>query len=332
MRTYPTTGQLGIVILCVGAATIARFLIGLLWPDLVPFVTYFPAVLFAAFVCGVPCGAATTALGAIASWWLFLVPHHRFFPIAPDKLGDLLSFILSCTLIIWAVERYRSLVSQLQSEKTEREKVNQQLLQQQDQLQTVLHEVSHRAKNLVAVVSAIANQTVKRAGSFEEFQTDFTGRLQALAKSYDALVERNWSGMPIQELVRAQLAPFHEIDEIRIRLRGPDLTVNSKAAEQLGLCLHELATNAVKYGALSVPSGTVDIEWRVEPDENRGEQFCLTWRERSGPPVTESTRFGFGSLVLQRLAPGTLRGKASKDFAQVGITWKFRCPLNEIAI
>ena len=120
--------------------------------------------------------------------------------------------------------------------------------------------------------------------------------LEALANSHDALVERNWSGVPMQELVRVQLTPFQEIDGVRVRTSGPDIVINAKAAEQLGLCLHELATNVVKYGALSVPTGTIAIQWGLEVDEKQDQRFCLIWRERGGPPVATPIRTGFGSL------------------------------------
>ncbi len=203
-------------------------------------------------------------------------------------------------------------------------------IRHQEQMQVVMHELSHRAKNLLAIVAAIANQMGQRSGSFEEFQARFTERLQAFAASHDALVERNWSGVPIQELIRVQLMPFLEIDGVRVKTNGPDIIVSAKAAEQLGLCLHELATNAAKYGALSVPTGTVSVEWRLEGHGGEEQFFKLIWRESGGPPVTKPTHTGFGSLVLQRLVGGALSGKAEKDFAPKGITWTLACPAAEV--
>ena len=134
----------------------------------------------------------------------------------------------------------------------------------------------------------------------------------------------------MRELVRVQLAAFQEIDGVRVKMNGPDIVVNAKAAEQLGLCLHELATNAAKYGALSVPTGTVSIEWQVEAEGGQEQSFRFIWRERGGPPVTMPTHTGFGSLVLQRLAAGTLNGKACKDFTAEGITWMRACPATAV--
>ena len=191
----------------------------------------------------------------------------------------------------------------------------------QQEMKVVLHELSHRAKNLLSIVSAMANQTVLSCGSLEEFQPRFASRLQALASSHDALVERNWMGVPITELVRVQLAPFQEIDGRRAIVAGPDLVIAAKPAEQIGLCLHELATNATKYGAWSTPTGTVEISWEVV-----GSEFRLIWRERRGPTVVKPVHTGFGSLVLQRLAARALNGKAVKEFAPEGITWRLACP------
>jgi len=191
----------------------------------------------------------------------------------------------------------------------------------QQEMQVVLHELSHRAKNLLSIVSAMANQTARVCDNFGEFQQRFGDRLQALAASHDALVERNWTGVPMNELARVQLAPFQEISAGRISAIGPNVIVKAKAAEQIGLCLHELATNATKYGSLSAPLGTVEVNWKLEHSD-----FHLSWQERGGPAVVKPVRIGFGSLVLQRLAAHALNGKAIKEFSPEGITWKLSCP------
>ena len=195
----------------------------------------------------------------------------------------------------------------------------------QQEMQVVLHELSHRAKNLLSIVLAMANQTARQCRNFVEFQTRFSGRLKALSTSHNVLVERNWRGVSMSELVRAQLAPFQESDRGRVAATGPDVIIAAKAAEQIGLCLHELATNAMKHGGLSVPTGRIEIEWQIEAGE-----FRLLWRERGGPTVVKPVRTGFGSLVLQRLAPTALNGKATKEFAPEGITWNLTCPANQV--
>ena len=134
----------------------------------------------------------------------------------------------------------------------------------------------------------------------------------------------------MEELARIQLSPFQEVDGVHLTTSGADVLVNSTAAEQIGLCLHQLGTNAAKYGALSVPTGAVTIEWRVDTNGDHEQCFRLTWRERGGPAVTKPTRTGFGNLVTQRIVPETLHGKASLEFAPEGMTWNLVCPVAEV--
>ena len=125
----------------------------------------------------------------------------------------------------------------------------------------LMRELTHRAKNLLAVILSIATQTGRSATSFEEFKSRFTLRLQGLAASHDLLVMQNWQGASLSDLVRDQLAPFIETGSARLNASGPDVMLSPKAAEAIGLALHELATNAVKYGALSGTGGQVSICW-----------------------------------------------------------------------
>lgn len=311
--------QHAVAVLCVVVSTAIRIAVGHIWPDMPPFMTFYPTVLVAALTCGVLAGIEAAALSAVVAWWLFVPPTHQFFPLTPDRAAGLVLFCLSSGAIIWLAGWHRSIVLRLRAEQ-------RKSAEQQEQMQTVMREVTHRAKNLLAIVTSIAAQTARQCNNFDEFSCAYAGRLQALAKSHDALVEQNWTGVPIQELVRTQLAPFRDADGVSVRTSGPDIIVNAKAAEQLGLCLHELATNATKYGALSVPTGTVTIEWVQAAGE-----FRVIWRERGGPRVEKPVRTGFGSLVLQRIAAQTLNGKAEKDFAPEGITWTLVCPAAQVA-
>ncbi len=157
----------------------------------------------------------------------------------------------------------------------------------EDHIQFLMHEISHRSKNLLMVIQSIARRTARSAGSMEEFERRFERRLQGLAASHDVLVSKNWQGAPLADLVRRQLVPFAEIEGSRVELAGPDVVMTAEAAQALGLAIHELATNAIKYGALSAPSGKVSVSWKFDGEAGAPPALLLNWIEQGGPPVAQ---------------------------------------------
>jgi two-component sensor histidine kinase/integral membrane sensor domain MASE1 len=190
----------------------------------------------------------------------------------------------------------------------------------------VLRELSHRSKNLLAVVQSMASQVARRSNGFDSFYAGYTRRLQALAEIHDALVEGDWHGADIRDLVAKQMRPFDGGIGNSILANGPPLILNPQAAEQIGLALHELGTNAVKHGSLSVAGGTVDIRWEIKRDGSGEPQFCFSWEESGGPVVSEPERSGFGRLLLTRVVPETLRGQATFDFKPAGVRFALLAP------
>src|SRR5499427_2441355 len=159
-------------------------------------------------------------------------------------------------------------------------------------LRLLLRELTHRSKNLLAVIQAMARQTARHTGSVETFLTQFGARLQALAASHDLLVRESWYGASLNELVRSQLSAYIANDGQQITIEGPEVALKPEAAQNLGLALHELAVNAAKFGALSVPSGRVSITWG--PNESGAEDsVALDWREELGPKVKVRRKKGF---------------------------------------
>jgi two-component sensor histidine kinase len=182
----------------------------------------------------------------------------------------------------------------------------------------IMRELSHRSKNLLAIVLAIARQTARHTTSFSDFESRFNSRIQALADAHDLLVEQQWSGAYIDDLVRAQLAAFG-MD--KIACRGERIMLRTEAVQNIALALHELATNASKYGALSTPAGKVDITWAREPAADTGESnLRFTWRESGGPPVTPPAKKGFGCFVLERVTVNAL-GEGTLEFNPDGLVW-----------
>jgi PAS domain S-box-containing protein len=183
----------------------------------------------------------------------------------------------------------------------------------------LMGEINHRAKNMLSIVEAIARQTATSSGH-ERFVERFSDRIQALSANQDLLVRNAWHGVEIEDLIRAQLAHFADLLGSRIALSGPKLRLNAAAAQAIGLALHELSTNAGKYGALSTPKGRVDISWDVADDT-----FTMVWIERKGPPVSAPQRRGFGTAVLEQMAEGCVDGVVNLDYAPSGLNWRLTC-------
>jgi PAS domain S-box-containing protein len=189
----------------------------------------------------------------------------------------------------------------------------------------LMREIAHRSKNLLAVIQAMARQTAMGGGTAEDYEQRFTARLQALARSYDLLVTENWHGASASELVRMQLSHYSDLIPARIEIGGPYVMLKPEAAENIGLAVHELSTNAAKYGALSTDKGRVVVRWWLgEQDGMR--RFYIEWREHGGPPVSAPLREGFGQKVIKRIAAHALEGNVSLDFAETGVVWRLDIP------
>jgi PAS domain S-box-containing protein len=189
----------------------------------------------------------------------------------------------------------------------------------EEQIHLLMSEISHRARNMLSLVQAIARQTAARGP--EDFIERFTDRIQALAANQDLLVKNEWQGVDVEDLVRAQLAHFADLVGSRITVHGSPVRLNAAAAQAIGLALHELATNAGKYGALSVDAGCVDVGWRLDSDI-----FAMSWTERKGPPVSQPKRRGFGSTVIDSMVKQTVNGEVQLDYISSGVVWNLTCP------
>jgi two-component sensor histidine kinase len=187
------------------------------------------------------------------------------------------------------------------------------------QQKLLVDELNHRVKNTLATVQAIAQQTLRSAADPAAFQQAFEARLMALAKTHDLLTATNWRGAALRDVLLAELGPF---GAGQYELKGRDVDLTPAEALAFGLVAHELATNAAKYGALSGGGGYVAVEWRV-----KGRRLSLTWREHGGPAVSQPTRWGFGSRLIERSLQGQLAGAARLDFAPAGLVCRIELPL-----
>jgi PAS domain S-box-containing protein len=196
------------------------------------------------------------------------------------------------------------------------------------ELQLLLREVNHRAKNMLAVVQAIARQTA--AATRDEFIERFGERVRALGVSQDLLVKNEWKGVDLNELIRSQLAHFKDLIGTRIELRGASLFISASAAQTIGMAIHELATNAGKYGALSNHEGRLDVDWGLEHSENGGKTLVMSWVELGGESVKAPTEQGFGTTVIVPMARMSLDAEVDLDYAETGLIWRLRCPAENV--
>lgn len=196
-------------------------------------------------------------------------------------------------------------------------------------LRLLLRELTHRSKNLLAVIQAMARQSAHHAGSIDGFLDRFGARLQALAASHDLLVRESWYGASLGELVRSQLAGVIERRASQLAFEGPDVALKPEAAQYLGLALHELAINAAKFGALSVPEGRVVIRWGRSGagDDNA---IALDWQERFGPKVKPRRKRGFGSVVIERNLVRALEAEVNLSFEPDGLRCHIIIPAHQI--
>lgn len=185
----------------------------------------------------------------------------------------------------------------------------------EEHLAFTTRELSHRTKNVLAVVLAMVRQIGRQTATFEQFEERFSGCIKALAFCHDLLVDSDWQGADLRSLIALQVAPFGGLDNRKITATGPALTLSPQATQLIGLALHELATNAAKHGALTAPGGIVAIEWQLADGAAR-----LVWREQDGPPVAPPTRRGFGHTVLERMA-ASLGGDVALEFLPEGLRW-----------
>ncbi|MDT8855945.1 HWE histidine kinase domain-containing protein [Paracoccaceae bacterium Fryx2] len=211
------------------------------------------------------------------------------------------------------------------------------------QRELLVKELDHRVKNIVATVQAIARQTFRGKGQDQAVRA-FTDRLDSMGAAHKLLLDDVWQAAPIRMLVAAAIKPFddkpfvdsagdagagEDPDARRFVVAGPDIEVGAKAAMTLSMALHELCTNAAKYGALSVPGGRVDIAWQVGSDGTE-RTFHLTWTERGGPTVEKPGERGFGSVMIEQVLAQQIGGEVTMDFRPAGLVCHIRAPLHNV--
>ena len=260
-------------LVCVAIATLVRFALGVISPDSAVFAPYYSATLVAALVGGGSAGVLAAASGGIVAIWLFVPPDWNIAPFRLEQLVSVLLFATSSVVIIWAADSYRNLLQRLREEEATRRLLN--------------HEMNHRIKNILANVQAILYQTLHDQ---KDIRDKTIARITSLVATNDALVRADWSGASLREILRNEFAPY---DLSRFHVTGEDVMCTPEIAVLLTLIVHELTTNAVKYGALSNAAGKVYLTW-----SKRKQTLRLKWAEYDGPKLSEFARHGFGTKLL----------------------------------
>lgn len=199
-------------------------------------------------------------------------------------------------------------------------------------IKLLMREVNHRVKNQFSVILAMVKETSRRSPDPVAFEQDIRSRIMSLARSHDLLVESDWKGASLVELVQEHLKPFAY--DMQISIAGPLLTLQATAVQHLGMALHELATNSSKYGALATGIGAIEIAWQITDTPDGPLQFHFSWDETSGQPASgggTDGRSGFGTVVLKRVAPQALNGTASLEHEAGHLRWSLTAPLDTVA-
>lgn len=292
-----------LAILLVGIAAALRWALGFLTPDLQAFTTFYPAVLFATLWGGAGPGLAAALLGGLICWWNYLTPYTALLPLTPADEVNLLTFFVASAIIVWATDHYRKLTKRLRDEENFRK--------------LAVDELAHRLKNKVATIQSIVNFRLRE---YPQIRAEIDGALSALMAVDDLITRTQGQGTPIADILSAELAPY---DLSRIAMRGPTCLLSPKLGLTMALLVHELATNAAKYGALSSPSGRLSIDWSDSDGRLR-----LTWIESGGPPVTPPNSRGFGTRLFAR-ALEQFAGKVDAEFAPSGLVCRLDVVLSE---
>jgi len=290
-----------LAVACVAAATVIRYLLGFINPDLVPFAVYFPAVLVVALLAGVSAAIVATLLSMVAGTMLFGAPG----PITQlDVLNGIL-FGASCLFIIAVAEAYRGLVARYRT--------------QEKHKNLMLRELEHRGKNTFSVVESIVLQTLAHEPQIAKV---ITGRIRSVSSTNDIISHADGLQPDLRTLIRAKFEPF---GNFRANLSGPVIRLPADAARNLSLVFHELVTNAIKHGALSLPEGRIEISWHTNDDG-----LTIEWIERGGPHTSPPLQRGFGT----RLVVGCMKslgGKVDAEFAPEGLECRLQLPHSRTA-
>jgi two-component sensor histidine kinase len=282
----------------VAIAGLVRWALGFLTDELMPFTTFYPAVLFGALIGGIGPGIFATVLGGVIAYWLFMRPQFGLFPLSMGQQIGLLTYFVASALIVWATDYNRRLSQRLVDEERFRE--------------LAVRELAHRLRNKIATIQSIISFQLRDS---PQVRDRLLNRLTALSNTDRLIEDAQGVGAKIGGIIAAELSPY---GASRIATEGPDVLLPPKLALTMALLVHELATNAAKYGALSAASGELTVRWSVS-----GKDLQLVWQECAAPLHAGPSRRGFGMLLLSR-ALDQFGGTVETNFGPTGLICKMK--------
>ena len=300
-------------------AVIVRFAIDDYLPPGFPYLTFFPAVILTGFCFGIYPALMNTVISALVAWWWFITPGESFV-LTLQSLTALLFFFLVIGIDLGLLQLLLAAYAvQVQARK--------ELASTLQLQQLVSEEVDHRMKNLLATTSGLISLSQRHAQTPQQLGSQLRQRIQAMGHSINLLRGSLHGGKAdLREAILAALEPLGLAEGDRLSFDGPKLNLNGSTVISLSLICHELGTNALKYGALSVEGGRIAVSWRrhsAAPEAGEGEDMIeLVWQERDGPPVEPPTRQGFGTDLVTRMA-SSFGGPSDLDYAPTGLIVRF---------
>ena len=247
---------------------------------------------------------------------------------APRLAGCVATAVIAITICSVIAMRIQRLIDiHLQGIAVARSDQSAELDRLHAQLNKMQMELHHRIRNLLATIQGLANFTARSATDLEEFRLTFPARIAALGQTHTLLLDNDWSRIGLRDLVRAALPLQDDEAPRRVFIIGEDITLPSDIALVLGMAIHELTTNAIKFGALSNAMGIVDLTWSLLLLPENQNRLVLEWRESGGPVVREPTRTGFGSQLMLNIIGRQLKGNVTMDFAPAGLQAVISIPL-----
>lgn len=310
-------------------ALVARLIINDDLPSGFPYLTFFPAVIIATLICGLWPGIINAVLSGLASWYFFIAPAYTF-ELTPGSVLALLFYAFIVSVDIFIIHTISVTAISLRQERhalaalaAKKERENLQLLENDAYQKEMSLELAHRMKNQLALVQAIVSQTLRSATDIETLSATLNGRIGVLGKAHDMLIHGAAGHAYVEDIVGDTLAIY---DDTRLKMSGPKVEIAPRSALSLSLILHELGTNAAKYGALSTSEGMIEIRWTVSNDIEP--EFEMVWQEVGGPQVAEPSRRGAGSrLIMAGLGAGS---RVSLDYEPTGLRCNVTVPFDSL--
>jgi two-component sensor histidine kinase len=283
-------------LLSIALASVARLVLGELFGPTLPFATFFPAVLVSALFGGAVAGVLSVGLSILAVWWAFTPPLYEFEPITPVLAANFFLFALSGLLMVWLAVNHRRLLISL-AEKEEERKL-------------LVREVQHRDKNILAVAFSLIQQSMRDKDEASKLMS----RIKVVVDTRNILDDSDTRMVSLETCLREGMLD-------RVTLNGPEVLLSARQAKGLRLVFHELATNAVKYGALSESNGYVTITWSLEDA-----RLKIVWCELDGPKVAAPTAHNFGSRLVTRSLKH-LNAEFEPTFPETGYCYTIKLPI-----